>query len=135
MVSGKIHKYANYPTTNQIIFRKITWVNLGKYTPMDSGEDRDLLKRLQKNGFGEVHKLPERQTSFVYCWGNGVHHISGSGKSSAYADTETHVKQLLQMKRIARGRVLLRPRPNTGLTKAISNWMMTRPHEPDVPKM
>jgi glycosyltransferase involved in cell wall biosynthesis len=62
-----------------VAFRKDAWEKVGKYTELTVGEDRHFIGRLTSGGHGTKITIPEDKISFIYCWGNGVYHISGMG--------------------------------------------------------
>jgi glycosyltransferase involved in cell wall biosynthesis len=53
----------------------------GGFDSIDSGEDQSFTARLAATGCMTV--LNKGPPSYVYCWSNGVHHISGSGRPIA----------------------------------------------------
>jgi hypothetical protein len=67
----------------QMVFFAYRALELGGYPPKDSGQAKALLDAFRCAG--ELHEWnpPDADVSYVYRWGDGVHHVSGSGDSQA----------------------------------------------------
>lgn len=101
-------------TLNVVGFTRAAWERAGKYSEMNTGEDRDFVGRLTATCHGRVLDLPERETSGIYCWANGAHHISGLGddspRNNSYARAEADLMKRLRNKTEPSGVVILKPR-------------------------
>ena len=65
----------------QMVFRRRRAIELGGYPPEVSGQARALLEAFQQAGEFRMFD-PRRGVSYVYRWGDGLHHVSGGGDST-----------------------------------------------------
>ncbi len=58
-------------------------LELGGYPPKVSGQAKALLDAFRRTGQLHEWDPEDAHVSYVYRWGDGVHHVSGSGDSEA----------------------------------------------------
>lgn len=110
---GVIKKVTN-GTFNTVAFTRDAWEKAGRYTEKSVGEDRDFVARLTSANDGvKAHILPS-EAGFVYCWGNGVHHISGKGEDkpgrvSAWDEAKAVVDRQIRNGTLATGAIPIYP--------------------------
>lgn len=101
-------------TLNVLGFTRTAWEAAGRYSDINTGEDRDFAGRLTAKCNGRVLDILERDTSAIYCWAQGTHHISGLGddtpRNNSYARAEADLMKRLRNKTEPSGVVLLKPR-------------------------
>lgn len=78
-----IPKNISQGTYNVFAFTKEAWKGVGGYAQMDCGEDNSICSRISSQFPGKRVEIPGDKISFIYSWGNGVDHISGSAVSQA----------------------------------------------------
>lgn len=66
-------------TFNVVGFTRKAWHEAGKYSEMNTGEDRNFVGRLTQKCKGVVLDLKPEEVSGIYVWGQGTYHISGQG--------------------------------------------------------
>jgi len=70
----------------QILFQRETALEFGGYSPRVSGQARVLMRAFQKRRF--FYRFdPWPFISYVYRWGDGLHHISGGGDNQRSHDS------------------------------------------------
>ena len=69
----------------QMVFCRRAAVELGGYSPKDSGQAKDLLRRFDGHDMLELFR-PEPGFSYCYRWSRAVHHVSASGCGDRFAD-------------------------------------------------
>lgn len=80
---GKIQKLTS-GTCNTFAFTREAWERAGRYHEgANVGEDRALITRITKTDPGHHCTFSPHEAGFIYCWGNGAHHISGQGADKA----------------------------------------------------
>lgn len=67
---------------NTVAYTKAAWEAIGHFKQINVGEDMDFVTRLTAAQPGVKSDLRNFETGFMYCWGNGVTHISGLGDDS-----------------------------------------------------
>lgn len=72
-------------TCNTLAFTKAAWEAAGYYSQINVGEDREFVARVTSKTPGLRADISPQETGFIYCWGNGVHHISGMGDDARTA--------------------------------------------------
>jgi len=125
-LGGRIEKVVQ-GSANVVAFTRDAWIKAGKYDSMNCGEDRNFVSRITKAG-GLRLELGGKDISFIYCWGNGVYHISGMGDDRAgqmdgWSRSERDLHQRLMRGQIKRGRVELRPIRNDALSRSAAAFV------------
>ncbi|MEF8787582.1 MAG: glycosyltransferase family A protein [Planctomycetota bacterium] len=69
----------------QMAFDRRAAVELGGYSPKDSGQAKDLLNRFHDEGLLRLFD-PEPGLSYCYRWSGGVRHVSAAGSGAQFAD-------------------------------------------------
>jgi len=67
----------------QMVFDRAQALRLGGYPPRVSGQAAALLGAFSRAGLLHTWEPEPRDISYVYRWGDGVHHISGGGDTEA----------------------------------------------------
>lgn len=68
---------------NSIAFDKIAWKKIGGYPQQTVGEDQVFFRKLSEACSGRSLELKPEEISAIYCWGQGVYHVSGLGMDKA----------------------------------------------------
>jgi hypothetical protein len=77
---------------NTFAYTKEAWEAAGKYAAIDCGEDKEFYGRMTQAKHGQKVDVPDYRLSFVYAFGNGVYHISGSNDTTVkWADAYKRV--------------------------------------------
>src|SRR3990167_4238154 len=102
-------------TMNVVAFRKEAWVKLNGYSALSVGEDRAFVGKLTTQFPGKKVELADERISFLYGWGQSIHHISGlgddkPGRLSSWDRAEKHIKQQIAARKIPTGKVRLEPK-------------------------
>lgn len=103
-------------SANVVAFTKAAWEAVGRYRSMGTGEDRDFVGRLTSSRPGQRVDIAADRCSFVYCWANGVHHISGlgddpPGRLSSYQRAHMALERLVRQRKVPVGEIRLKPKP------------------------
>lgn len=101
-------------TMNVVAFTKEAFTGIGGYQKMNCGEDRDFVGRLTTGFKGLKIEAGNFEPSFIYCWGNGVYHVSGlgddkPGKVSSWERAERDGINKLNRRLIKRGTINIVP--------------------------
>ena len=101
-------------TFNTVAFTKSAWESLGGYGQINVGEDRDFVMRLTVKHSGTKAEIGYSETGFIYCWGNGVYHLSGMGndgktKANSWERSRVDVQSKLKRGVIPSGTIRLQP--------------------------
>lgn len=101
-------------TMNVVAFTKKAFDENGGYRAMNCGEDRDFVGRLTTRFKGVKINAGDFKPSFLYCWANGVYHVSGlgddkPGKLSSWERAERDCLDRLKRGAIKRGKISVLP--------------------------
>lgn len=100
-------------TMNVVAFRRKAFSDIGGYTPINCGEDRHFVQRLTQLP-GVKIPLDDFKPSFLYCWGQGVYHVSGlgddkPGRVTSWERAGRALQQKLNQGLLKRGTVEIKP--------------------------
>lgn len=68
---------------NSIAFTKAAWDKVGGYPQQTVGEDQVFFRGLSEKCKGATLNVPDEGIAAIYCWGQGVYHVSGLGEDKA----------------------------------------------------
>lgn len=102
-------------SVNVFAYRKSLWESCGKYDQVNSGEDRMFLTRAVAKSKGVKVELADNELSLLYCWANGVYHVSGlgddkPGQPTGHQRIEADLENRVRGGAVPIGDILLRPK-------------------------
>lgn len=117
---------------NTVAFTKAAWTKAGGYSGLSVGEDRDFVGRLTRVSNGIRATLKTEEVGYLYCWGNGVYHVSGMGddngkRMTAWERARIHLEQQIQRRTIKTGRIVLNPSITVKPAERIAQFLGTQP--------
>lgn len=129
---GKIRKITQ-GSQNTVAFTKTAWEKVGRYAAMNVGEDRNFVSKLTTQRPGVKADIKPEETGFIYCWGNGVYHVSGMGNDKlgqmdSWQRSEHHLKSQIADGTIQAGVISLRPAIKPSPEKRIAEFLKSDAH-------
>ena len=134
---GRIKKIA-MGMMNTFVYTRKAWEEIGGYDFLNVGEDRNFAGKVTQHFEGIRATITPEQTGYLYCWANGVYHISGLGDDKPQQmNAWERARRDLEMKFIRgtakKGKIALNPkwlRDYSSMAAAFINSGTT----PDKPK-
>ena len=110
---GKIRKICS-GMANSFAYRKTAWAAVSGYDAVNVGEDRSFVGKITKSVPGSKVAINENQITYLYCWGNGVYHVSGQGddrpnQPNAWDRSRFHLERLIKRGFVKSGIIPLQP--------------------------
>jgi len=127
MVAGKIQKIA-LGACNTFAFTKQAWRAVGGYNAMNVGEDRDFIGRMTAKLPGARVSVRTDEVAYLYCWGNGVYHLSGMGddkphRTNSWDRSRMDFEWKLKQRKVQTGPILMKPEWKQNYVKLAQSFL------------
>lgn len=123
---GRIKRHVT-ASPNTFAFRKSAWSKVGGYGALNTGEDRELMRKISSLP-GQRVSVPVPNITFLYGWDTGSYHLSGygfdqAGKPTGYARVEETVTSQVATGKIPSGKIVLQPNMDLNPEVMAKQWL------------
>lgn len=127
---GKIQKIA-MGMCNTFAFTRDVWRLVGGYDQKNVGEDRSFVGKATAAATGLKATVSHDAVAYLYCWGNGVYHISGLGDDvvkgmNSWERARIDVESRLRRGVIPNGEIVLRPEWKHDYVAMVGDYFASR---------
>ncbi len=115
--------------TNSTLFRKSLWKEVGGYPHMDSGEDKEFMRRVMTGGRGRKVPCKPAEIGFIYGFGRGPYNVSSCGRTRDGRNGLDEARRMLVKHMPRKGRIVLHPKWRQDYWAMTRRWLKENGHE------